>query len=177
MTSFQSVQEITIEQFAQFQHEEYKIITPDKSKYLTHLLDRLQLHSKKIEVAMKAKKAHSNKNSYDKTVYTRIHIWQFDFDTTEKRLQATDSLLSCFPSECVEINPQTSKTIKITPSIWIFTDQSIFIAKTACEQVDQKWTNFKSEFADTFAAKDSAIIVTECGKLTWTTKEKLKNAP
>ncbi len=69
------------------------------------------------------------------------------------------------------------KTIKITPSIWIFTDQSIFIARTACEQVDKKWTNFKSEFADTFAAKDSEIIVTECGKLTWTTKEKLKNAP
>ena len=104
-------------------------------------------------------------------------MWQFDFGTIEKRKQATDSLLNCFPNDCARIKRQIDQGLKITPSIWIFTDKTIYIARTACEQVDEKWTDFKRGFVTSFAGNDSEIIVSECGKLTWKTKEEVKNAP
>ncbi len=121
--------------------------------------------------------SHSNKNSYNKTVYTRIQMWQFDFETKEKCKQAIDSLFNCFPNNCAKIKRQVDQGVKITPSIWIFTDKKIVIAKTACEQVDQKWTEFKKEFVEYFANNETEIIVTECGKLIWTTKDKIITTP
>ena len=148
-----------------------------KTGYFVNSIENHQFHDRKLEIAINDKESHSNKNSYGKTVYTRIQMWQFDFDTNEKRKQASDSLLNCFPNDCAKVKRQVDQGIKITPSIWVFTDKSIFIAQTACEQVDKKWTEFKSEFADEFADNESEIIVTECGKLTWTTKEKIKTVP
>ncbi|ARN71169.1 hypothetical protein BST91_05645 [Nonlabens tegetincola] len=175
LTAFQDGQEKTILNFANYQTE-FEIIKTFKTGYFVNSLENQQLHDQIFEIAIKAKKSHSNKNSYDKTVYTRIQMWQFDFETKEKRNQATDSLLNCFPNDCAKIKRQIEKGIKITPSIWIFTDKTIYIAKTACEQVDEKWTEFKREFSESLADNYSDIIVTECGKLTWTTKEKIKNA-
>ena len=176
LTAFQNGQEKTILNFASNQTD-FEIIQTFKTGHFVNSIENHQLHNQKFEIAIKAKKSHSNKKSYDKTVYTRIQMWQFDFDTKEKRKQATDSLLNCFPNDCEKIKIQVDQGIKITPSIWVFTDKTIYIAQTACEQVDKKWSEFKSEFSNTFADNDSEIIVTECGKMTWTTKEKLKNAP
>lgn len=176
LTAFQGGQEQTILSFASTQND-FEVIQTFKTGAFVNTLSNLKLHDRNLEIAIKAKKSHSNKNSYDKTVYTRIQIWQFDFETSGKRKQATDSLLNCFPNDCSKITSSTNQDIKITPSIWVFTDKTIYVAQTACEQVDEKWTEFKSEFADTFAVIDSEIIVTECGKLTWTTKEKLKKVP
>jgi len=176
LTAFQDRQEKTILNFAKDQTD-FEIIQTIKSGAFVNSFANEMLHDRKWDIALKAKKSHSNKNSYDKTVYTRIQMWQFDFETKEKRKQANDLLLNCFPNDCAKIKKHTDQGIKITPSIWIFTDKSIYIAQTACEQVDHKWNEFKREFSDTFADKESEIIVTECGKLTWTTKEKIKNAP
>ncbi len=176
LTAFQNGQKKTILNFASDQTQ-FEIIQTFKTGVFVNSFANEMLHNRKLEIAIKAKKSHSNRNSYDKTVYTRIQMWQFDFETKDKREQATDSLLNCFPNDCAKIKRQINQGIKITPSIWIFTDKTIYIAQTACEQVDEKWTDFKSGFSETFADKDSDIIVTECGKLTWTTKEKIKNAP
>lgn len=176
LTAFQDRQEKTILNFANDQTK-FEIIQTFKTGAFVNSFANEMLHTRKLEIALKAKNSHSNKNSYDKTVYTRIQIWQFDFETTEKRKQATDSLLNCFPNDCAKIKRQIDQGVKITPSIWVFTDKEIFIAQTACEQVDDKWTDFKREFTDVFSESNSEIIVTECGKLTWTTKEKIKNAP
>ena len=176
LTAFQDGQEKTILNFAKDQTD-FEIIQTFKTGAFVNSFANEMLHERKLEIALKARKSHSNKKSYDKTVYTRIQMWQFDFETKEKQNQATDSLLNCFPNDCAKIKRQIDQGIKITPSIWIFTDKTIYIAQTACEQVDEKWTDFKIEFSDTFAGNDSEIIVTECGKLTWTTKEKIKNAP
>ncbi|PWJ33245.1 hypothetical protein BC781_1147 [Sediminitomix flava] len=176
LTAFHNRQEKTILNFASEQTD-FEILQSFKAGYFVNSIENHELHDKKYEIAIKAKKSHSNKNSYDKTVYTRIQMWQFDFGTTEKRIQATDSLLNCFPNDCAKIKRQIDQGLKITPSIWIIEDKTIYIARTACEQVDDKWTEFKGEFADSFADNSTEIIVTECGKLTWTTKEKIKNAP
>lgn len=176
LTALQIAEEKTILSFANDQTE-FEIIQTFKTGAFVSSFTKEMLHERKLEIAIKAKKSHSNKNSYDKTVYTRIQMWQFDFDSKEKRIQATDSLLNCFPNDCAKIKRQTNQGLKITPSIWVFTDKTIYIARTACEQVDGKWNEFKIEFAETFASNRTDIIITECGKLSWTTKEKIKNAP
>lgn len=177
LTSFNFGQKMTIIEFAQTQLDLFKIEQTFKTGYFVNSVENQNLHIKKSEIALKAIKLHSNKNSYDKKVYTRIQMWQFDFETNDKCKQVSDSLLNCFPNDCFKIKRQIDQGIKITPSIWIITDKTIYIAKTACEQVDEKWTNFKADFVESFADNDSEIIITECGKLTWTTKEKIKNAP
>ena len=176
LTAFQ-ISDRTIEQFVQSQLNAYAIIQNDESQYFTYSLEKLNLHKEKKRVTIKANNTHSNKNSYNKTVYSRIHIWQFDFASKEKCGQAIDSLLNCFPNDCGKIKRNNDQGLKITPSIWILTDTKIYIAKTACEQVDEKWTDFKKKFTASFSDNETEIIVTECGKLTWTTKEKIKNAP
>ncbi|MFT7234064.1 MAG: hypothetical protein ACI8TA_003293 [Cyclobacteriaceae bacterium] len=176
LLAFQSGPESTILNFTSTQTN-FEIIQTFKSGAFVNSFANEMLHDRKLEIAIKAKNPHSNKNSYDKTVYTRIQMWQFDFETKEKCKQATDSLLRCFPSDCAKIKRQIDRGLKITPSIWILTDDKIFIARTACEQVDKKWTDFKREFVAKFADRESEIIVTQCGKLTWTTKEIIKNTP
>ncbi len=167
--------EKTIEQFTQTQLNTYHKIKPDQSQYFTSPLEQFKLHNKKTHLTLKEKTSHSNKNSYNKTVYTRINIWQFDFTSEEKCEQAIDSLLTCFPNDCAKIQKQVDQNLKITPSIWIMADQNIYIAKIACEHADEKWIKFKRDFAATFADDKNHIILTECGKLIWTTKEKIVN--
>ena len=165
-----------IHQFARTQND-FQVVKAFKAGYFVNSIENQGLHKQKLETFLKANKSHSNRNSYEKTVFTRIQLWQFDFATEEKYRQAKDSLLNCFPNDCAKIKRQTNQTIKVTPSIFILGSKRIIIASTACEQVDEKWKNFKREFADNFADNDSEIIITTCGKLTWTTKEEIKNLP
>jgi len=177
LTAFQVERDEDLGEFITTQLDDFEIIQTYKTEYFVNSIENYGFHNKKSEIAIKAKESHSNKNSYNKTVYTRIQMWQFDFETKEKCKQAIDSLFNCFPNDCAKIKRQVDQGIKITPSIWIFTDKKIVIANTACEQVDQKWTEFKKEFVEYFANNETEIIVTECGKLTWTTKEKIITTP
>lgn len=170
-------QERTIYNFVTSQLDKFEVLKTFKTGYFVNSIENYGFHTKKREIAIKAKESHSSKNSYNKTVYTLIQMWQFDFDTVEKCEQAIDSLLNCFPNDCVKIKRMFDQKINITPSIWIFRDNTIIIAETACEQVDQKWIDFKKDFAENFADDETEIIVTECGKLIWTSKERIKNAP
>lgn len=155
----------------------YDIVDSSKSDRFVLSIERSDLFSYSNSISLKAKKPHSNSNSYDKTVYSRIKLWDYDFDSKEKCKQAIDYLLDCFPNDCARIEKNKDQGIKVTPSIWILNDKKIYVAKTACEHVDYKWTDFMTKFVETFADSDSEIIVTECGKLTWKTKEQIKNAP
>ena len=176
LTAFQDGQIKTILDFAGTQNN-FELIKTFKAGHFVSSIENHQLHSKKLDIAIKAKEPHSNENSYNKTVYTRIQLWQFDFDKNENCKQVIDSLLNCFPNDCAKVNRQSDQGVKITPSIWILNEKTIYIAKTACEQVDKKWTKLKKEFVESFATDESEIIVTECGKLTWKKKEELINAP
>ena len=177
LTSIQIVQDRRIDQFVNSQLDEFEIIRTFKTGYFVNSIENYRLHTNKLEIAIKAKKHHLNSNDSGKKVYTQIQLWQFDFDTNQKCVQVVDSLLNCFPYDCTKIRRQVDLRIKIAPSIWILGNKSIYIAKTSCEQVDEKWIDFKKNFADTFADEDTAIIVADCGKITWTTKERIVNAP
>ncbi len=173
LTAIQYPQDKTVEDFARRQ-EGFEIIVSTEADYFVHSIDKLQLHSKKREVAIRAKAPHSNQNSYNRSVYAKIQMWQFDFPSKETGDQAVDSLLKCFPNDCAKVQRQKAAGIKVTPSIWVLTGRTIYLARIACEQVDEKWVKFRQDFAESFAETDSEIIVTECGRLVWTTKEKIK---
>jgi len=166
---------ITIFDFAGTQFDNFQPTKSVRVSFLDYSIENQKLYNNKIEISLIARKAHSNKNSYNKPVYTRIRIWQFEFETEEKCTQTIDSLLNCFPNDCAKIQKQVNQGIKITPSIWIFDKKRMLIAETSCTEIDEKWINFQRDFVEKFADSTSEIIVTECGYLTWKTKDEIVN--
>lgn len=166
---------MSIAKFVTSQFDQYELDESFKSDNFVNSIDNQNLHLSKNKISLKAIKPHKNRNSYDKTVC--IQMWQFYYENNEKCEQVIDSLMKCFPYDCAKIKYGIDQSIKVSPSIWIFTDREIFVAKISCKHVDEKWEIFKKDFANTFAEKDSKIIVTECEKLIWKTKEEIKNAP
>jgi hypothetical protein len=173
LATFQVRAEKTISDFAQTQLDNFRIIQPFEGFNFVAYIENQEVHNNKIELTLKAKKAHSNENSYGQRVYTRIRIWQLDFETNEKCEQTIESLLNCFPIDCFKIKRQVNQTAHIAQSIWILDKKRIIVAGTACEQVDKKWINLKRDLVKEFADSDTEIIVTECGKLTWKTKDEI----
>lgn len=149
--------------FAKTQKDTYTEIAFDKSGNFTYLLEKLQLHSSKTQLRLKAKTRHANKQSYYKQVYSRINLWQYNYATKESCKQAIDSLVTCFPSECVTVKGKANMPLKVTPSIWVLSDKTIYIAQTNCEHIDDDWTLFKSEFVTALSSKNSQQMETACG--------------
>lgn len=168
-----SIQNDALEKFVKTQEKTYQKIAIEEDEIFTHSIDDKNLFSSKSHFLIKAKNSHSNKASYNLTVYTRINLWKYDFETKEKCKQAQDSLLNSFPNHGAPIKRNVNISYKITPSIFIFNEKSICIAKTNCEQVDEKWPVFLKEFSNAFSDKDAEIIKAECGKITWVKKEQL----
>ena len=88
---------------------------------------------------------------------------------------AFNKFLKCFPNACIKVEKGQDKRHKITPSIYIVNETHIICVRTGCEEVNEKWNEAVLKAVKTFATKKSTIIWTECGKLTWTTKEKIIN--
>jgi hypothetical protein len=172
LSAFQVRAEKTISDFVQAQLGNFRIIQTEEKRIYVYSIENQNFHNNKIEFTLKAKKAHFNK-SYGGNITTQIQIWQFDFETNEKCKQAVDSLLNCFPIDCFQIKRQVNEGVKIAQSIWILGKKRIIAAQTACEQVDEKWINFKRDLVKEFADSDTEIIVTECGRLTWKTKDEI----
>ncbi|MBO6516807.1 MAG: hypothetical protein JJ975_09675 [Bacteroidia bacterium] len=160
-----------LDSFVKTQLETYEVIAPTTSFNVTYALERYQLHREKTSAALKSLNSHSNENSYNLTVYSRIYLWQFDFSSNERCSQAIDSLMNCFPIDCTPIEKYENTPMKTPPSIWVLNKNSIYIAQTACEQVDSNWVTFKHEFVERLATDQAPVIVTDCGRLSWTTKE------
>lgn len=169
----QQKQTISIVGFAEKQISSFDIIKNEKYDYFVKSIEESRLYKQKYKTAIKSKKSHSNENSYNKKVYTRIQIWQYDFESEEKCKHAISILLNCFPSDCSVLKTKEKRKLKITPSIWILAEKSIYIARTVCGQVDEKWNKFQKDFIDTFANNKNDIIVSKCGELEWTSKEKI----
>lgn len=175
VTAFQIEQETTITNFTKTQLDKFKIIRNFKTDYSVNPTEGLD--SRRTEITLKAKKSHVNERSYYKTVYTRIRMCQIDFKTEAACERGKDKLLNCFGGDCQKIKRQVNQSAKVTPSMYILGKTSIVIAEIYCEHADQTWTDFTKEFAEAFADTDTEIILTGCGSLTWTTKEKIKNSP
>lgn len=170
--SFNFLEEKSLLDFAR-EEKDFQVIENAKEVNFINSVEDQKLHSKITFLLLKAKQTHSNSQSFHKSVYARIQIWQIDFENEEKCSKAIKGLKNCFPNDCGKIIDQNSISMKINPSIWIFTPTTIYVASIPCAQVDEKWTKFKKHFAAYFAFENSEIIVSKCGSIEFTTKEKL----
>jgi hypothetical protein len=157
------------------QQTDFHIIENTKKTNFINSIEEQKLHSKFTTFLLKAKLTHSNSQSFYKSVYACIQIWQIDFENEEKCSKAIVGLKKCFPNDCGKIVDHNSIPMKINPTIWIFTPTTIYVASIPCAQVDEKWTKFKQNFAAYFGFENSEIIVSKCGSIEFTTKEKLNS--
>ena len=162
-----------LDDFAKAQSAIYSIDTKAELKGYAGAVTRLNLHSSESKIALKSRKAFSVTLGDGRTMYSRIELYKYEFDTKEKCLQAGNALLACFPNDCQKIIRGADGSAKITPSVVIFGSQTIVIAVTNCESADEKWADLKKEFVKAFAQETDELIETGCGGLKWTTKEKI----
>jgi hypothetical protein len=174
--SFQENKPLTVDDFVQGQTNTYSISTEVNSFSFVRTLENIPLHYQSRAIALKALKPHSSALVDNKKVYSRIEIWQFDYKNEAFCREAQDSLLHCFPLDCATLDYGTDQSIKITPCIFILGKTTIAIAKTSCEQVDSKWTQFTKAFAEYYAIDvESKIILASCGKIQWVNRSELLN--
>ncbi len=113
------------------------------------------------EFTMKSKSAFVNK--YNQKVYQRLYFGTYQYETPEQCEAALDSLLDCFGTDCAPLKwGDTSRSFKITPTVYIIRDRQIIFCKTACEQHNASWDTFVSEMVAELADKHRYIVV-GCG--------------
>jgi hypothetical protein len=153
----------------------YKIDNERELSPLVWKLKKIETHNESQVLFIKALKTHSNKNSYNKNVFSRIELSKFIYSNDSTFSYAQNELLKCFPNDCFKINQGENKSIKITPSIIIFGSNTITTALTSCEHVDEKWNSFLIDFVNFYANDSDEIILNECGMLYWHNKQSLLN--
>jgi len=113
-------------------------------------------------ITLKSKK--SFKNKYDQTVFQRLFLGFYQYETEEQCSSALDSLLNCFGTGCGKIKwGDTIEAFKITPTVYLINDKTIITCKIFCEQENNFWTTFKHDLITTFANETSRIIDAGCG--------------
>lgn len=113
-------------------------------------------------VTLKHKTAFKNK--YDQTVYQRLFLGFYQYDTDKQCSAALDSLLNCFGTDCGKINwGDNGKSLKTTPTIYLINEREIIVCKIHCEHTNDFWTTFKHDLTMTFGNGTSGIIDSGCG--------------
>jgi hypothetical protein len=113
-------------------------------------------------VTLKRKK--SFKNKYDQTVYQRLFLGFYQYDTEKQCSAALDSLLNCFGTDCCKIKwGDNIKGFKTTPRVYLINEKTIITCKIYCEHVDNFWITFKHDLIMTFGNESSIIIDAGCG--------------
>ena len=157
-------------EFLQNQKEYYKLLDLKRER-------TKRIHNKPdsnvvfvIDTLLKANKSFIN--HYEQTVYQRIEIIIKQYNSSSNCQLAINNYL-----ESARLKKWKNQGFKTTPFVYIFNDFSTYYCRTACEHIDKKWEDFKNNFIESFANKESVIIVGYVGKIEWTTKEKYLNRP
>ncbi len=145
----------------------------ENTQYFRLLLPLRKMASSTKAVELKAKQTHSSKISRFQERNQRIGFYAFEYPNKKVCQLAVDSLLQCFPNFCIAVERGKPANGQITPSVYIINDKTVYCMETFCEDVNDQWQEMIKKFVSTFAAKGSTIILAECGKLEWTTKDKL----
>ena len=145
----------------------------DNTQYYRLLLPLKKSATYTKAVELKSKVVHSNKNSRFVERNQLIGFYAFEYPNKKVCKLSVDLLLQCFPNFCVAVERGKPINDKITPSVYIINDKTVYCIETFCEDVNEQWKEVLKKFVDTFADNSSMIILTECGKLEWTTKGKL----
>lgn len=106
----------------------------------------------------------SFKNKYDQTVYQRLFLGYYQYETDQQCSAALDSLLNCFGTDCDQLKwGDNGKKLKSTPTYYLINEREIIVCKIHCVHTNAFWTTFKHDLAMTFGSGSSGIIETDCG--------------
>lgn len=162
------------EQFLASQADKYtQVDLNDNTQYYRLLLPLRKMSSFTKAVELKAKATHSTKISRFQERNQMIGFYAFEYSNKKVCKLAVDSLLLCFPNFCIAVERGKPTMDQITPSVYIINDKTVYCIETFCEDVNEQWQEIIKNFVKTFAVSSSTIILTECGQLEWTTKDKL----
>lgn len=159
---------VKLQTFCEKQANTYTVNFNLPSKDIGYL-DRYELHSEKATAFLKSKTTQSNAYSYQIEVYPRIRLAEYKFSSQQKAGAALDSLLTCFPNDCHRLEKGKKASVKFVTSIMIFNERAIYMAVTNCEYMGDQWDGFKDAFLKAYVKPESTIILTSCGRVTWTT--------
>lgn len=145
----------------------------DNTQYFRLLLPLRKKATFSKAVELKAKQMHSTKISRFQERNQMIGFYVFEYPDKKVCKLSVDSLLQCFPNFCIAVERGKPVEDQITPSVYIINDKTVYCLETFCEDVNEQWQEILKKFVTVFASNSSTIIITECGKLDWTSKEKL----
>lgn len=145
----------------------------DYTQYFRLLSPLRKMASYTKAVELRAKQTHSTKVSRFQERNQTIGFYAFEYPNKKVCKLAVDTLLQCFPNFCIAVERGKPLTDQLTPSVYIINDKTVFCMETFCEDVNEQWQEMLKKFVTTFATNSSTIILTECGKLDWTSKDKL----
>ena len=110
------------------------------------------------------KRKTSFKNKYNQTVYQRLFLGFYQYDTDKQCSAALDSLLNCFGTDCGKLKwGDNGKSLKTTPSIYLIKSREIIVCKIHCEHINDFWTTFKNDLTTTLGHGEFGIIEAGCG--------------
>ena len=116
----------------------------------------------KKKVTLKSKTSFVN--NYKQTVYQRLYLSFYQYETDKQCTAALDSLMNCFGGDCGKlkwgVSGQSAKTI---PCIYLISEKEIVACHINCEHQNDFWTKFKHDLEITFGNGTSAIIESGCG--------------
>ena len=126
------------------------------------ILDKKVRTSWDKPVTLKHKTAFKNK--YGQTVYQRLFLGFYQYDSGKQCSAALDSLLNCFGTDCGKLKwGDNGKSLKTTPTIYLINEREIIVCKIHCEHTNDFWTTFKNDLTTTFGNGTSGIIEAGCG--------------
>jgi len=155
--------------FAQKQNKNYDIVKTNKKSDYTSLIDKQKLHFDKKEILLKAKHTKAQTSNIGMGIYTKVNLWQYSFENQQKRRTIQDSILACLPPKCNK-TPNSKKQTDLDPSIFIFCDTILYIAKTSCDQANNDWKMLNKNLVETFVQKGDSILVSDCKNFMWKLK-------
>ncbi len=118
-----------------------------------------------IKYQFKSKELITNK--YGQKSYQRPIVLILQFENKGKCDKAKELLMECFPNDCQKIEYDIDGGLKITPSIYLFSDKEIMIMKISCENENDSWIDLKANFKR-FVQSSTKILEAGCGEIEWT---------
>jgi len=137
----------------------------DKKEFSYRKLHKLRsVANKVVEQNFKARVPFKNK--YDQTRNQRITMSIFQFSSSANQKVGLETLLNCFPNDCLKVKVGEDVYTKTTPALYIINHLEILTIAISCEDENDDWDEIKSRFK-LFRIKDSKIIDAGCGNIKW----------
>lgn len=103
-------------------------------------------------------------NQYKQTVYQRLYLGFYQFNSQKDCNAALDSLLNCFGTDCQKIKRgENGQLVKTSPVFYLLNENQIIVCHIACEHKNEFWKTFTYDLKMNFGNEGSFTIYSDCG--------------